>query len=219
MTDDMQAVWQRYDARLERVENLLGIAATASLLDRAERSMRRARTGLILEIVCGALLTIVIGSVSYDAAAAGERSQFAASLIAWLYALGLVGGAIAQLAFSHEVRFDDPVAIAQRGCERALRIRVLTTLWALVLGPFVWLPMAAVAIHAIFGVDLLRDASAIWIAGNFAFGVAFAASAVAVLAALARRGKLSPLVQRLLDDATGRGLRESNAFLRELGEE
>ncbi|MBV8582651.1 MAG: hypothetical protein JO241_01540, partial [Candidatus Eremiobacteraeota bacterium] len=99
MTDDMQAVWQRYDARLERVENLLGIAATASLLDRAERSMRRARTGLILEIVCGALLTIVIGSVSYDAAAAGERSQFAASLIAWLYALGLVGGAIAQLAF------------------------------------------------------------------------------------------------------------------------
>jgi hypothetical protein len=217
MNDDMQAVWQRFDSRLERLEDLAGTTAAAAALDRARRAGARARAWLVFETAVAGVTLWAIGSFAADHFA--DREMFVAALATGAYAIGILIGNVAQLALSRGVSYDEPVKEAQQRAELALRARTIAVMWVAVLAPLMWLPVTAVLAQAAIGVDILRGASGAWIAANLAFGVAFAAVAIAAMEALARRGKLDVVVGRILDDVTGRSLRESNAFLRQLRDE
>lgn len=212
--NDLKGIWERYDNRLEALENLNRRAAFDAAIDRARRAAARARAWLVIETIVAAITVALIGSFAADHF--GDEAIFAAAVVTGAYAIGIFIGNVAQLASSAGVAYDEPVAQAQRRTERALRARIIAVMWTAVLAPLMWLPVVAVLADAIFGVDILRGASLAWILANVAFGVAAGALAIVLLATLARQGKLNVVTQRILADATGRSLRESNAFLREL---
>ncbi len=127
----------------------------------------------------------------------------------YIYAIALVIANARQLAQIAAVDYDEPVVAIQKKLE-ALRVaRIRTTLWTLLFGPLMWLPICIVGISAIFGIDIEAAASPTWLAANVLFGLAVIPVALLLARRYGPRLAASTAGRRLADAIAGRSLADA----------
>ena len=211
---ELKETWRRYDERLERQVRInLHLLKTVEL-DRTRSALRRLAAGPILLIVLGACMQVGLGL--FIAAHLGQPRYLAPALILDAFAVFLVVSSALQLSVLARIDYDGPVARIQENVER-LRVRRIyfSTLHKLS-GPLLWLPALIVGLKAWLGFDFYAHFDHLWIATNFAFGLAVAGLAVWLARRFADGRVAWPWLRNLMEEIAGRNLAKARASLREI---
>jgi hypothetical protein len=212
--DDLKGDWAAHGAMLER-----SLAINESILRRMV--LREARVALApwflwraLEIALGiaALLMVVPVLAAHIVepryvAVAGTLTVFS------VYIMALVAYA---LVTSLRVDFGGPVTSIQREVERIKLAEYRALKWAVLGGVVFWLPAALVLFEALTGVDALARVNIMWVVANLLFGLVILGIGQALSRKYVERSDLTPWARRIVDAASGRGLRSAADHLAEL---
>lgn len=202
--DDMKAAWRELERRVEAVTAAQVATAAELTLERTRSELRRFARLPLLELVSGALLSLLLGS--FLASHVGEL-RFAVPGAALLVgSIWTVAVSIRQLAALRHIDYAGPVVAIQRELAALRALRLRTSRWMLLLAPVVWTPLAIVAAEGLIGLDLYREPGPLWLASNLAFGVAASAMMVWISPRVARRWPDSPFLRSLADDLAGHSL-------------
>ena len=197
--DQIKEKWAQQDA---------AIRINRKLLDRVQRNQARSavkRVSLLTAVHAAAWAAVVawLGSVIYD-------HHSVPAMAADVYAIGMLGALICQMAVAGNVDFTKPVAEIQRRLELLRILRIRTTQWAVLAGVVVWVPFALVVFQPVVEVT--------WIAANVAFGIALIPLTLWASKKFGDRLNRSPFVQQILRDLAGNNLNAAKAFLADLAE-
>lgn len=208
--DEMKNLWAQSNRRLEESMRLNVLLLQQSNLRKTGTLLGRLKLGLILELVVS---VIAVGATAHFGYQHLSQPQFLVpAVLLYLYALTYsiaIGRQITQIA---AIDYDEPVVAIQRKLEEFRLARIRTTLWALLFGPLMWLPILIVGMLGIFGVDIYAYATTAWLAANALFGLAVIPLAIF----LARRygPRLgSPVTRRLAEAIAGQSISQALASL------
>ena len=212
--DDLKEAWTAHGAALER-----SLAIDERLL--REMLLRKVRFALApyvlwraLEVALGVAALFVV--MPLLAAHRGEPRYLVAGGALAVFAAGITALCATLLVKSLQLDLGGPVTSIQRDVERIKLLEYRALEWALLGGVVIWLPAALIAFEALSGVDALARAPLAWLAANLVFGLLVLALGLAWSKKVVERTDLSPRARRLIDAASGRGLRVASGHLAEL---
>jgi serine/threonine-protein kinase len=216
--DNLKALWQETDRRLESVESLLRLqqrAVAVGTRDSTRSKLWPVRLVLWYEVAFAALATMLVGSYLAD----NIRSiPFAApATLLQLVAIGTLGFAVYQLVALAQIDYTGPVVAIQRRLARLRVVRARANRWLLLSAPLLWALLVIVVPHGLLGVDIYRLFGLAWVIGNLAVGVAVIGAAALVSRWFPAIGS-SAFVRGIGDDMTGRRVADASAFLDELAQ-
>ena len=195
--DELQQQWQRHDRSLDTLLRLRKQPIRRNL-NRTYRKMRWSSRWAffwaVAELFIGFVVLLFLGSF----------------VIASLVILGR------QLFWIYAIDYQRPILEIQQRLEtlRIERLRALKLI--LLLAPLLWILMLIVGIKALLGIDVYGALPPGWLWANILLGLAWIPAAWWGSRLLARRGKGSPLIQRIARDIAGRDLMAARGFLDEL---
>ena len=131
-------------------------------------------------------------------------------------AIAVLADLVRQMLLARQIASGDPVAVTQRRLERLRIMRIRHEQGVLLVSTLAWTPFLIVVFEGLFHVNALRVFDRWWMAGNVLFGLAVPGITYLVARRLPDRVRPSPALQRLLDDLSGRHLKQARAFLSEL---
>ena len=201
---DLQQAWHGLEQRLARHETELLRARERRALDSVRARLRLVSAGLWLQLAVGVMVVLWAGGYWFDHL--GQWHLVAYGVGVHLWGIGLLGASAHQLARLSQIDYDAPVLDVQRSVLALRRSRVAGERLLLTAGGVAWVPLVFIALASV-GMDVWRRSPDI-VLWNLAAGVGLAGLA----AWLTRRYR--GWFER---DATGRGLREAEAELAELG--
>ena len=168
--DEMKRLWAESNRRLEASVRLNVLLMQQWNLRKVDTSLARLKRGLTLELVVS---VIAIGALAHFGYQHAREPRFLIPAVAlYLYALGYLIAVARQLGQMARLDYDEPVITIQKKLEGLRLARVRTTLWTLLFGPLMWLPILVVGMRGIFGVDVYAFATPAWLASNVLFGLA-----------------------------------------------
>ena len=204
--DEVKTLWAQAVRKLDASMRLNTLLLQRSNLRKAETSLKRLSAGVTFELVANVLAVVVLGAFAADHV--GEPRFFFAAVLVDVYAVALVVVAARTLAAIHALDYDEPVVALTRKVQALRLLRIRTTLATLLFAPLMWLPIAIVALRALFGVDLY-EAGWAWLAGNALFGLAVIPVAVFVAKRYGERLSSRASIRALADTIAGRSLSEA----------
>ena len=212
--DDLKEAWSAHGAALER-----SLAIDERLL--REMLLRKVRFALApyvlvraLEVALGVAALLVIVPVLI--AHAGEPRYVVAAGALAVFTAGITAMCASLLVSGLQLDLGGPVTAIQRDVERIKLVEYRALEWALLGGVVIWLPAVLVLFEASTGVDALARVPLAWLAANLVFGLVVLALGLALSRRYVDRSDLSPWARRVVDAASGRGLRTAAAHLAEL---
>lgn len=209
--DELKKLWAESNRRLERSMRLNVLLLQQWNLRKVDTSLGRLKRGLTFELIVSA---IAVGALAYFGYQHLREPQFLIpAALLYLYALGYLIAVARQLGQVAVVDYDEPVVAIQIKLEGLRLARIRTTLWALLVGPLMWLPIFIVGMRGIFGVDVYSFANAAWLAANLVFGLAVIPLAIVLARRYGPRLEGSTAMHRLTDAIAGNGVAEALASL------
>jgi hypothetical protein len=208
--DEMKSLWAQSNRKLEESMRLNTLLLQQWNLRKVDTSLARLKRGLTFEVVLSA---IAVGALAYFGYQHLREPQYLVpAALLYLYALSYLVAVARQLAQIAGIDYDEPVVAIQKKLEELRVARIRTTLWAVLFGPLMWLPIFIVAMLVLFGVNLYAATTPAWLASNVLFGLAVIPLAIF----LARRcgPRLGPTrLRRLADAIAGQSLSEARDSL------
>lgn len=202
--DELEQAWARLDERLGHQDALLQQVRRLQGVDAARSRLRLVSVGQLVQLAIG--LAIVVWAGSYWHAHLGQAHLVVYGVALHLYGIALLVGAALQLVQLARVDYRQPVLELQRRLLALRRLRSRSERALLMAGMVAWVPLVFIGLNAI-GQDVWPSRpGVVWF--NLGVGVALAL----LVAWLARRYPAA-----FDRDAAGRGLREAEAALAELG--
>ena len=142
-TDDVHAIWRRYDAKLEAALRLNDVLVRRLSLGGAQTGLGRLARYLWAELAGDALAVFLIGGFAADHAR--EPWVLGAAAVLDAYALAIVAAVVAQLVALARIDYDEPVFAIARAVDRLRLLRARAAMATLLLAPLMWPPLAIVA--------------------------------------------------------------------------
>ena len=212
--DDMKTAWRELDRRIDtgierdrRIWKELKLEQTRSTLSwLAGWPLLELVIDVLAVVLAGAFLAEHIHVVRY--AVPAIMLQVAAIL--------KLSATIRQLAMIARIDYAAPVVAIQRQLAALRALRIRTTMWIFLLALLLWTPLAIVGAKALLGVDLYRAFGPLWIALNFALGVAVIPLAIWIARRHAGWFRNARFLQQLADDIAGRSLTRATGHLDEI---
>lgn len=212
--DEMKQAWARMEVRQEGVELLLRQDYRDRRIEKSRSTMRRALTWLGVEVV--AWIVFVVWVASFWVAHRHTPHLLVMGLILHVYGIAAIWSCATQLFLLARIYlFDAPVLVLQRWLAQLRRFRFYSTLllglpwWCL------WLLVPLVAFEDFAGADLYAAGSG-WIWANMLVGMMGIGISLWLARRCAGRPIQSPLLQRLVDDMSGRSLLQASRQLDEI---
>jgi hypothetical protein len=202
--DEMKTLWQQSNRKLEASSRLNLLLLQQWNLRSVDTMLARLARGVTIELI-GNVAGIVLLGLFVSHHFTEPRLVIPAGML-YLYAIALVIANARQLAKIAAVDYDEPVVAIQRKLESLRVARIRTTLWTLLFGPLMWLPICIVLVRAMFGVDIDSVASPAWLAANVLFGLAVIPIAIFLARHYGPRLKDSIAMRRIADAIAGRNL-------------
>jgi hypothetical protein len=204
--EEIKALWAQSNRKLEASMRLNAVLLQEWNLRQTDTSLKRLARGIRFELIMNVIAVVLLGA--FAANHVREPQFLVPAILLDVYAIALVAAAGRQLGAIGAVDYDEPVVAIQRKLEELRLMRIRTTLWTLLYAPFMWLPLAIVALRAFFGVDLYAAGWG-WLAANALFGLAVIPVAIFLAKRYGDRlAAYSPL-RALADTIAGRDLAEA----------
>jgi hypothetical protein len=176
--DEMKSLWAQSNRKLEESTRLNVVLLQRWNLRKVDTSLGRLKRGLVFELIVS---VIAVGALAYFGYQHLRQPQFLIpAALVYLYALSYVIAVARQLAQISAIDYDEPVVAIQKKLEALRLARIRTTLWALLVGPLMWLPIFIVGMLGLFGVDVYAVSNSAWLVGNVFLGLAVIPLAVFV---------------------------------------
>lgn len=212
--DDMKQAWASMQLRQDGMEALLHADFRDQRRDRARSILRRGLFVRALELLAWVAFTAWAASFWVDHR--NVSHWLAIGLLLHAYGIAGIGASATQMLLISRIHlFDAPVLVLQRRLAQLRRFRVWCTLalglpwWCL------WLLVPMAGAYQLTGMDWFAVAPE-WIWANMIVGVAGMIGSVWLARHLAARPQRSALVQRLVDDMSGRNLQRAQRQLDDL---
>lgn len=209
--DDIKKQFEQLDGKLSVALRLNHRVLDHSILDKADRALRRLGWALGIELVLGIVTVLLTGSFVADHVR--EPRFLVPGLVLHLFVIAQIAMLVRHAVATRQIDFGAPIVEIQRRIE-ALRVSMIrTTMGTFLLSPLLWPPLLIVALEGLFGVDAYAVLGAPYLAANLAFGLAVIAVGVLVSRRFADRLSGSPVVRRLMRDLAGTNLAAAQGFL------
>ena len=212
--DDMKTAWRELDRRID----------TGTERDRRiwkELKLEQTRSTLswlagwpLLELVIDILAVLLVGAFLAEHIHAARYAVPAIML--QVAAILKLSATIRQLAMIARIDYAAPVVAIQRQLAALRALRIRTTMWIFLLALLLWTPLAIVGAKALLGLDLYRAFGPLWIALNFALGVAVIPLTIWIARRHAGWFRNARFLQQLADDIAGRSLTRATGHFDEI---
>ncbi|HEY1583419.1 MAG TPA: hypothetical protein VGF73_10015 [Chthoniobacterales bacterium] len=136
--DDLKSAWQTLNRTLERQHALAFHQFKERKLARFRSAFRPLVTGQIVQIVCGALLSLLGGSFWVDHLGVAHLMVYGIAL--HLYGLMFIVFAARTVFLIQQMDFAAPVLVLQKQLVGLSRWRLQSGLWFAIAGCFIWIP-------------------------------------------------------------------------------
>jgi hypothetical protein len=209
--DEMKAIWQLLDKRLERENSMTFAMLRHQKLDGAKTSLRPLVVGQLLQLLWGATFILLAGLLW--ATRPSALPVIVAGVIVHAYGVGCVIVAGLVLSAIHRIDYAFPVVEVQGRLARVRRAYVVSGIVGGFTWWFFWVPLLMV-LGGLVRVDLYAHApSVVWI------GIAVGAIGLSGTwwLYLHSRKSSNPRLRRVVDNAMiGRSLQRAQAQLEEV---
>ncbi len=209
--EDLKRLWEEQDRKLEAGIRLNTRLLQASVLGRAETSLRGLSRLLWFELLTSLLAAFWIGSFLANHVA--EPRFLIPAAVLHLSVIALIVASVRQLVALKALDYNGPVIAIQKRLE-SLRIeRIRAVLVTLLFAPLLWTPLLIVSMKGLFGVDAYAAFGTAFLIANLLFGLLLIPLAVWISKRYETRMKASPLVRSLMRTLAGRSLDSAAAYL------
>lgn len=213
--DEMKRAWARMDLRQDGMEALLRQDFRDRRMEKTRASMRRSLLSQGIEIAGWLIFVAWVASFWVDHR--DTTHLLVIGLLLHAYGIAAIWSAATRLfLLSRVYLFDAPVLVLQRRLAQLRRFHFYSTLalglpwWCL------WLPLTTVGMVWLWGVDIYTASSPGWYWATLGVGVIGMGLSLWLARRLAARPARSPILQRLIDDMSGRSLLRASRQLDEL---
>lgn len=211
---DFDTFQQRWDVLSATLDARLGQqrqALRALTLQTVRRDIQRRSWGLSVEAITTIPVLLILGG--FLAAHIAEPRFFIPALLLHLFAIAQLGIHVHTLVALRSLNYSEPVVTLQQRLE-ALRLRSLRQrLWLYACIPLLWPPLLIVAMRGLLGLDAYALLGFPYLAVNLLVGLACLPLVLWLARVLGPRVTHVPVLRRLVDDLTGRSLREARDAL------
>jgi hypothetical protein len=205
--DTLQRRWDRLNETLDTRLDQQSQALRALYFQTVQRAVRRSSWGLSAEVIITLPVLLLLGS--FLAAYITEPRFFVPALLLQLFAIVQLALHIHKLVVLRSLDYSEPVVSIQKRLA-ALRVRWLRQLvWLYACLPLLWPPLLIVAMQGLLGLDAYALLGLPYLGVNLLVGLACVPLVLWLARALAPRVGHVPALRRLVDDLTGRSLREA----------
>lgn len=211
--DDLKSTWQTLSRNLERQHALTIHQLRETKLTRFRSGFRWLAIGQVVQIICGALLSLVSASFWINHLGVVHAMIYGISLHA--YGVMLIIFAARDLFLIQRLDYAAPVLALQKQIADLRRWRVRTALWFGITGCFIWIPLM-LAIFYSLGADVwLRNPEVV---GWFAVSGLVPAALLAGIVLWSRRPGKAKFAKNLEDNSVGRSVNRAQALLEEIAQ-
>lgn len=167
--EEIKNRWAASDRNLEACMRLNKLLLQRVNLNKADTLLSRLSRGIAFELIVNVIGIVLLGTFAADHL---REPRFLLPAVALdVYAIALVAAGARQLAAIKSLDYDEAVVVIQKKLADLRLTRIRTTLWTLLFGPLMWVPLLIVALRGLFGVDVYAAGPA-WLVANTLFGVA-----------------------------------------------
>jgi hypothetical protein len=202
--EELKALWNQSNRELEASTRLNKLLFAQWNLRKTDTSLERLARGITFELILNLAGIALLGWFAADHA--GEPKFFIPAAMLAVYAIALVIAGARQLFALRSLDYDEPVVAIQRRLQRLRLARIRETMWTLLFGPLMWVPLLIVASRGLFGIDIYAVASPAWLAANAIFGLAVIPLAIAIAKAYGSKLERATPMRFLADEIAGRSL-------------
>jgi hypothetical protein len=202
--DAMKALWQESNRRLEAGMRLNTLLFAQSNLHRVDSSLKEFKRGITLELAINLAGVFALGW--FAAHYVREPRFLIPAILLDVYAIALVAAGVRRLVELGKVDYDEPVVATAERLQRLRLSRVRTTMWTLLFGPLMWVPLLVVAARGFFGVDVYATTSPAWLASSVLFGLAVIPAGILGARRFGPRLTRQSVMRSLADEVAGRSL-------------
>lgn len=214
--EDLKQRWADQDRKLDAALQVNTRLLQASVLGRAETSLRGLLRLLWFELLTALLAAFWLGS--FLASHWSEPRFLVPAAVLHLCAIALIATGVRQLVALKAVDYGEPILVIQRRLE-SLRIeRIRAVLATFLFAPLLWTLLMIVALKGLLGLDVYAAFGAPYLIANLLFGLLLIPLAVWISKRYESRMKRSPFVQSLMCDLAGKSLASAAAFVRSISE-
>jgi len=210
--NDLKLAWQELDRKLERQYSMDLLRLREERGQRIKSGLRPLAWGQALQMAFG-VMCVILGSV-FGLHYLGTAHLFAFGLIVGVYGIALIacGGAMQALLADND--YTAPVVTIQKRLARLRETYVRSGLAVGLVWWLLWMPFLSVLMMTFFGVDLFRNAPAMFAVGG-AIGVAGLLGSWGLYRWSRQPGR--PRLAKWVDDSvTGASLLRAQAVLEEI---
>lgn len=205
--DILQRRWDSLNQKLDAQLHLQSQVQRTLYLQIVQRAVNRRAWWLSAEVIISIPVLLLLGGFLADHIT--EPRFFAPALLLQLFVMVQLGIHIYKLVLLRSLNYSEAVVTIQKRLAE-LRVRWLKQLvWLYACLPLLWPPLLIVAMKGLLGLDAYALLGLPYLALNLLFGLACVPLVLWLARYLAPRVEQMPVLQRLVDDLTGRSLREA----------
>lgn len=212
--DELKAAWTAHGARSER-----NVAIDEARLSR--EAARGARFALVPYAVWSAIefaigVAVLALTTPVIANHLDEPRYVVAGGALWLVTFWTTASCAYLAVSGAQFDYGGAVTAIQRDLERMRLVEYRALKWALLGGVLAWLPASLVLFEAFTGVEALARVELAYLAGNLAFGLVVVVAGHVWSRKYVERADAKPWARKLVEAASGRGLRKAAERLDEI---
>jgi hypothetical protein len=209
--EDLKRRWQDQDRKLDDGIRLNTRLLQASVLGKAETSLRGLSRHLWFELLTSLLAALWFGSFLANHVA--EPRFLVPAAVLHLSVIVLIVASVRQLVALKALDYNGPIVAIQKRLESLRVERIRAVMATLLFAPVLWTPLLIVALKGLIGVDAYAAFGAAFLIANLLFGLLLIPLAVWISKRYETRRKASPLVRGLMRTLAGRSLDSAATFL------
>ena len=209
--DDLKSAWQTLSRNLERQNTLVLQQLRETKFTRFRAGFRLLVTGQIMQIICGALLSILGGSFWVHHLGVPHLMVYGLSFHA--YGLMMILFAARDLFLIQRLDYTAPVLTLQKQLANLRSWHVQTGLWFGVVGCFIWIPLMLMIFYSL-GADVWTRSPdvVVW----FFFSGLVCLGIMGGIIFWSRRPGQEKFARGLVNSSAGRAVQRAQALLDEI---
>jgi serine/threonine-protein kinase len=158
--DDLKIAWNELNRQLERQNALTLRQMKESKLGRFRSGLRPLVFGQILQLLLGAVITIV--SANFWVSHLNQPHLVLSGLFLQAYGILFIAFAVQDLILIRRIDYSAPIVVIQRQLAELGTWHIRTAIWYGVAGSVVWLPVLIIILH-LLGADIwIQKPRAVW---------------------------------------------------------
>lgn len=214
--DDLQTLWTTHHRQLEQRLVLNESALRTMMVERTERGLNWKLVSRVAGVVVDLVLIVALCIFAWQQRSAPPFVLSAAVVVAFIVAVG--GQGLRQVVLIGRLDLCGPVTTSQRILAQLAMAEYRAIKWVMLLAILVWVPILAIVLKAVAGVDLFALASVAWVLTNIGLGVAVLVLGQWLSRRYVERSDLGPRARWVVEFVAGTKMARLKAQLEELAQ-